>query len=106
MWFSYVYLKSTTGHVVTQRIRFSTLATKFEVLAHATNYIFSQGFVSPKHRALMHWEGVCGKNIEENILVDDLLLCGEGVSEDKPLRLVIGQCFIEYECIWPTHVIL
>jgi hypothetical protein len=38
------------------------------------------------------WKGACGKHIEESIRVEDVLSWGEGVREEKPLRLVIGKC--------------
>lgn len=92
LWFSYVYLHNTgTGHIVAQRVKFETFETKFEKLAHLTNYIFNEGYLAPKLRASVYWEGVCGKRVDENALVNDLLCSGEGISEDQPLRLVIGR---------------
>ena len=89
--------------MVTQRIKlpvFSTVTSgrpvavpvKMERLAHLTNYIFKQGYVAAKYRTTVHWEGLCGKKIEEGTFVEEVLEWGVGGCEDKPLRLVIGKC--------------
>jgi hypothetical protein len=41
---------------------------------------------------MVSWKGACGKHIEESVKVEDVLSWGEGVCEEKPLRLVIGEC--------------
>jgi hypothetical protein len=41
---------------------------------------------------MVSWKGSCGKHIEECVKVEDVLSWGEGVCEEKPLRLVVGQC--------------
>jgi hypothetical protein len=41
---------------------------------------------------MVSWKGACGKHIEESEKVEDVLSWGEGVCEEKPLRLVIGEC--------------
>lgn len=76
--------------VVTQRIKFAGLPRRFEKLAHVTNYVFAQGFLPSKYRAVVHWQSPCGKRINECATVDEILVAGEGTSEEKSLRLVIG----------------
>ena len=61
-----------------------------ERLAHLTNYIFSQGYLEPKYRTVVHWEGLCGKKIEEGTRVEEVLGWGVGGCEEKPLKLIIG----------------
>jgi hypothetical protein len=39
-------------------------------------------------RSTVSWKGACGKHIEESVKVEDVLSWGEGVCEEKPLRLV------------------
>lgn len=41
---------------------------------------------------MVSWKGACGKHIEESVRVEDVLSWGEGVCEEKPIRLVIGEC--------------
>jgi hypothetical protein len=65
----------------------------FDTLGHLTNYIFSQGFVVPKYRSVVHWAQPCGKRVAENVCVNVLLLEGQG-TEEKPLRLIIGMIFL------------
>jgi hypothetical protein len=70
-----------------------------ERLAHITNYIFAQGYLPCKARSLVSWKGACGKHIEECARVEDVLSWGEGLCEEKPLRLVIGEYqSMEYMC--------
>jgi hypothetical protein len=45
---------------------------------------------------MVSWKGACGKHIEESVKVEDVLSWGEGVCEEKPLRLVIGKCLLNY----------
>jgi hypothetical protein len=78
-------------HTATQRIRLDLLHLKCERLAHLTNHIFAKGYLPSKARSLVSWKGACGKLIEENVKVEDVLSRGEGVCESKPLRLVIGE---------------
>jgi hypothetical protein len=40
---------------------------------------------------MVSWKGACGKHIEESVKVEDVLSWGEGVCEEKPLRLMIGK---------------
>lgn len=65
--------------------------TKFERLAHITNHIFAKGYLPSKVRSAVSWKRASGKHVEECVRVDDLLSAGEGVSEEKPLRIVIGR---------------
>ena len=90
LWFSYVYIHSPHARVVTQRVKFAGLEKRFERLANVTNYIFAQGFLPSKYRALVHWDTPCGRRISEFGIVDEILVAGEGISEENPLRLVIG----------------
>ena len=80
---------------MSQRIKLETLFAKHVnanvKLAHVTNHIFSEGFLACKLRSKVYWEGVCGKRVEEHLDLVDLLTSGEGVSEEKTLRLIIGQ---------------
>ena len=91
-WFSYVYLHghAASHSAVTQRIKLNEHPTKFDRLAHITNYIFSQGFLAAKLRPVVHWEKACGARVGENVCINILLMENEGICEDKPLRLVIG----------------
>ena len=103
MWFTYVYKHKPAAPVVMQRIKLPAFPTatdgcpavvpvKMERVAHLTNYIFSQGYVAAKYRTVVHWEGPCGKKIEETTCVEAVLGCGVGGCEEKPLKLVIGRC--------------
>ena len=94
LWFSYVYIHNPPAKIVTQRIKFDNLEKRFERLAHVTNYIFAQGFLPVKYRAVVHWEAPCGRRISEFAIVDEILVAEEGISEERPLRLVIGQCLV------------
>jgi hypothetical protein len=89
IWVHYEYLHDRHSHTSTQRFRLDLPHTKFERLAHLTNHIFAKGYLPSKVRSAVSWKRASGKHIEENVKVDDLLSFGEGVSEDKPLRLVI-----------------
>jgi len=87
LWFCYVYLHGHTPHpATTQRLKLKE--HDFDRLAQITNYIFSQGYLAPKYRSVVHWALPCGKRVGENVCVNVLLLENQG-SEDKPLRLVI-----------------
>src|SRR5258707_9523513 len=93
VWVHYEYLHCTHPHTATQRIRLDLPQMKCcERLAHITNYIFAQEFLPCKARWMVFWKGACGKHIEESVKVEDVLSWGEGVCEEKPLRLVIGKC--------------
>ncbi len=91
IWVHYEYLHDRHSHTSVQRIRLDLPHTKFERLAHLTNHIFTKGYLPSKVRSAVSWKSASGKYIEENARVDDLLSSSEGVSEDKPLRLVIGK---------------
>jgi hypothetical protein len=90
LWFSYIYIHNPHARVITQRVKFAGLERRFERLAHVTNYIFAQGFLPSKYRAVVHWETPCGRPISEFEIVDEILVAGEGITEENPLRLVIG----------------
>jgi hypothetical protein len=94
IWVHYEYIRGHhTGHTqtATQRIRLDLPHFKCERLAHLTNHIFAKGYLPCHARSLVSWKAACGKHVEENAKVEDVLSWGEGVCEDKPLRLVIGK---------------
>jgi hypothetical protein len=95
LWFSYVYVHGSPagnhhGHV-TQRVKLDNPHFHMEKLAHITNYIFEQGYIAPKFRSMVHWERHCGGRVAEHVLLNELLGHGEGLSEEMPLKLIIGQ---------------
>jgi hypothetical protein len=93
IWVHYEYLHCSRPHTATQRIRLDLPQMKScERLAHITNHIFAQGYLPCRARSMVSWKGACGKHIEESVKVEDVLSWGEGVCEEKPLRLVIGEC--------------
>ncbi|TFY77796.1 hypothetical protein EWM64_g6217 [Hericium alpestre] len=85
------HVHTPRAHVATQRIKLDAPHHKFDRLAHVTNYIFAQGYLPANLRSLVYWRGICGKQIDENAKIEDLLSWGEGVSEDKSLRLIIDH---------------
>jgi len=92
VWVHYEYVHCGHHRTTTQRIRLDTPHMKScELLAHITNYIFVQGYLPCKVRSFVSWKGACGKHIEECTRIEDVLSCGEGVCEEKPLRLVIDM---------------
>jgi hypothetical protein len=91
IWVHYEYAHGGHPHAATQRIRLDLPHFKCERLAHLTNHIFTKGYLPSKARSLVSWKGGCGKHVEESAKVEDVLSWGEGVCEDKPLRLVIGE---------------
>ena len=98
IWVHYEYVHSVHPHTATQRIRLDLPHFKCERLAHITNHIFAKGYLPSNTRSLVSWKGVCGKHIEENVKVEDVLSWGEGLCESKPLRLVIGEF-----CVKPIY---
>ncbi|KAF8628692.1 hypothetical protein AX15_003752 [Amanita polypyramis BW_CC] len=98
LWFSYVYIHKPHAQIVTQRIKFAHLQKRFEKVAHVTNYVFGNGFLPSKYRAVVHWEGPCGKSISEFVSIDEILATGDGISEEKPLRLVIDDKLVHEPC--------
>ena len=97
IWVHYEYLHCSRPHTATQRIRLDLPQMKCcDRLAHITNYIFAQGYLPCRARSMVSWKGACGKHIEESVKVEDVLSWGEGVCEEKPLRLVIGECLLNY----------
>ncbi|KAI0252128.1 hypothetical protein BJV78DRAFT_1275055 [Lactifluus subvellereus] len=96
IWVHYEYVHCAHPYAATQRIRLDSPQMKCcERLAYVTNYIFAQGYLPCRARSLVSWKGACGKPIEESAKVEDVLSWGEGVCEEKPLRLVIGEIVIE-----------
>jgi hypothetical protein len=93
IWVHYEYVHAGQHHTATQRIRLDLSHVKCERLAHITNHIFAQGYLPGKARGLVCWKGACGRIIDECTKVEDVFSWGEGVSECKPLRLVIGEFF-------------
>ena len=91
IWVHYEYVHCGHPHTTTQRIHLDLPEFKCERLAHLTNYIFTKGYLPCKARSLVSWKAACGKHVEESTKVEDVLSWGEGVCEDKPLRLVIGE---------------
>ncbi|EKM51679.1 uncharacterized protein PHACADRAFT_199184 [Phanerochaete carnosa HHB-10118-sp] len=97
LWMSYQYTVAVGTPTVTQRIKLETLhSVQCGVrpkMAHVTNFIFDKGFLASHLRPRVHWEGVSGKDIDEHIDLFELLTSGEGVCEERPLRLVIDNAF-------------
>jgi hypothetical protein len=91
IWVHYVYVHCGQEHTATQRIRLDLPHFKCERLAHITNYIFAKGYLPGKARPLVCWKASCGKIVDECTKVEEVLSWGEGVTECKPLRLVIGE---------------
>src|SRR5579863_5248544 len=89
IWVHYEYVHCGRPHTATQRVRLDLPDLKCERLAHLANYIFSKGYLPCNARSLVSWKAACGKHVEESTKVEDVLSWGEGVCEDKPLRLVI-----------------
>ncbi|KAG1742332.1 uncharacterized protein EDB91DRAFT_1128710 [Suillus paluster] len=90
LWFSYVYTHKNAGPAVTQRVKFChAQEAKLEMIAHLTNHIFRHGFLPPRLRTVVTWQGLCGRKIEEHETLDALLAAREGLSETLPLRLMI-----------------
>ncbi|KIL66747.1 hypothetical protein M378DRAFT_160224 [Amanita muscaria Koide BX008] len=94
LWFSYVFLNHPHSQVVVQRVKLAGVEARFERLAHVTNHVFSQKFLPCKYRSVVHWECSGRKPINEFTLINDILATGQGVSEDKPVHLVIDDKLI------------
>ena len=91
IWVHYEYVNGVHPHTATQRIRLDSPYFECENLMHLTNHIFVKGYLPCKARSLVSWKGAYGKYIKENAKVEDVLSWGEGLCEEKPLRLVIGE---------------
>ena len=104
VWFAYTYTHAPPdAPVVKQRVKLEALhpasAPCSQVkMAHLTNYIFQQGYIAKHLRSKVHWErereGGCekkGEKIEEHVELVHVLGEGEGVSEERCLRFVIGE---------------
>ncbi len=86
VWVHYDYLHCTHPHTATQRIRLDLPQMILRIVS------LRRGTSRVRARSMVSWKGACGKHIEESIKVEDVLAWGEGVCEEKPLRLVIGKC--------------
>jgi len=86
----YEYVNCVHPHTTTQRFRLDSPHFKCEYLTHLTSHIFAMGYLPCKARSLVSWKGACGTHVEVNAKVEDVLSWGEGLCEEKPLRLVIG----------------
>ena len=91
IWVHYEYVNGVHPRTATQRIRLDLPHFQCGSLMHLTNYIFAKGYLPCNARFLVSWKGACGKYIKENAKVEDVLSWGEGLCEEKPLRLVIGE---------------
>jgi hypothetical protein len=91
IWVLYEYVNGVHPHTATQRFRLDPPHSKCERLTHLTDHIFAKGYLPCKARPLVSWKGACGKHIKENAEVEDVLSWGEGLCEEVPLRLVIGE---------------
>lgn len=95
VWFSYHYVHSPGKTVVTQRIKLDGLhpyqSGVRPKLAHVTNYVFEHNYLAAHFRPRVHWQGICGKRLEEHNDLFELLSYGEGVCEDKAMKLIIGE---------------
>jgi len=91
IWVHYEYVNGVHPHNATQRFRLNSPHFRCERLTHLTNYIFAKGYLPCKARSLVSWKGACGKHVKENANVEDVLSWGEGLCEEKPLHLVIGE---------------
>ena len=87
----YEYVNGVHPHTATQRFRLDSRHLKCERLTHLTNHIFAKGYLPRKARSFVFWKGACGKHVKENTEVEDILSWDEGLSEEKPLHLVIGE---------------
>ncbi|KAH9002795.1 hypothetical protein EDB86DRAFT_2800281, partial [Lactarius hatsudake] len=92
IWVHYEYLHDRHSHTSVQCIRLDLPRTKFERLAHLTDHIFAKGYLPNKVRSAVSWKRASGKHVAENVRIDDLP--SSSVSEDKPLRLVIGKSIL------------
>ncbi|KAF9449107.1 fruit-body specific gene C [Macrolepiota fuliginosa MF-IS2] len=88
LWFTYYYVHSPNAKVSIQRVRLNQ-GFKFEHLAHLTNYVFGQGYLPAYYRPLVHWQAPCGKKLSEDVHVIDILSNGDGVTENKAIKLII-----------------
>ncbi|KAI0317618.1 hypothetical protein OF83DRAFT_1171823 [Amylostereum chailletii] len=90
LWVRYIYKHTPRAHAATQRVK---LTAHHERLAHITNFVFAQGYLPSNVRPCVYWEGVDGGRLAESMNVREVLAAGEGISEEKSLRLVIGMLF-------------
>ncbi|KAG6840865.1 hypothetical protein C0991_003668 [Blastosporella zonata] len=105
LWFTYVYRHNAAAPRVVQRVKLAEAAHqqgRMDLVAHLTNYVFQQGYLHSKLRSVIHWEDGCGKEIEEQFRIEEVLSWELGASEEKPLRLVIGMSVFE---VWFRHMV-
>ena len=102
LWVRYVYTHSARAHNATQRIKLDALhhSVCHDRLAHITNYVFAQGYLPAHVRPCVYWEAPCGRRLGEVAHVEELLGAGEGCSEAKALRLVIGTYNAYRSCLF------
>jgi hypothetical protein len=91
IWVRYEYVHGGHQHTTTQRFRLDLPHFKCEHLAHITNQIFAKGYLPGKASSLFSWKASCGKGIADSTKVEDVLSWGEGVCEENPASLVIGE---------------
>ncbi|KAG6919252.1 hypothetical protein DXG01_008048 [Tephrocybe rancida] len=110
LWFTYVYRHNASAPHVAQRVKLAAAASqqgRMDLIAHLTNHIFAEGYLSAKLRSVVHWEGACGKKIEEHFRVEEVLSWDLGTCEEKPLRLIIGMStsmsIITFRSITTSH---
>ncbi|KAG6816823.1 hypothetical protein H0H87_002666 [Tephrocybe sp. NHM501043] len=99
LWFTYVYRHNSSAPHVAQRVKLAEAAHqqgRMDLVAHLTNYVFSEGYLPNKLRSVVHWEDGCGKKIQEHFRVEEVLSWDLGCSEEKPLRLVIACVAFRY----------
>jgi hypothetical protein len=91
IWVRYVYVHTPRAHAATQRIRLGAAGcAPHDHLAHITNHIFAHGYLPVRVRACVYWEAPDGRRVSEETHVRELLAAGEGVSEERALKLLIG----------------
>ena len=91
IWVHYEYVNGVHPNTATQRFHLDSLHFSCERLTHLTNHIFAKGYLPCKVRSLVSWKGASGKHLKENAEIEDVLSWGEGLCEERPLRLVIGE---------------
>lgn len=98
VWISYHYVHNPTAPQVTQRVKLDALQPYVcgvrPRLAHVSNFVFERGFLAAHLRARVHWERPCRTRIEEHADLFEILGFGEGIVEEKAIRLVVGECLI------------
>ncbi|KAG6830580.1 hypothetical protein H0H92_016031 [Tricholoma furcatifolium] len=94
LWFTYVHRHNPCAPHVTQRVKLAAIAGqtgRVELIANLTNHIFQAGYLPAHLRSIVYWETLCGKKIEEQYRIEDVLSWDVGHCEEKPLRLIIDD---------------